>query len=322
MVARKRHTDMTANTLAAKLSAGELIVLDGAIGTELERLGAPMHNEIWCGNALETHPELVREVHRSYIAAGADVITANSYSTARHALNLAGLGDKTFDWNQRAMKFATEARDSHAGDRPVWIAGSVSPFGSWQRMSADELRPSFAEQARILVDNGADLLILETLASPPDVVFAAVEETAGLGVPVWVGISCLEDRQSGAIMHGVEESQEHGDTARPYEPFGQVVEQAMSRGGSAALMMHSDLNVTRGAVEILRKHYDGAIGAYPNAGYWERPTWAFVDQIEPDVFAANASEWVDLGASIVGGCCGIGPAHIEAFTDRMGRRRN
>ena len=74
-----------ANGLEQRLADGELIILDGAIGTELERLGAPMHEEIWCGHALETHPELVSEVHRSYIAAGADIITTNTYTTARHA---------------------------------------------------------------------------------------------------------------------------------------------------------------------------------------------------------------------------------------------
>ena len=296
-----------------RLDQGEVVILDGAIGTELERLGAPMHDEIWCGHALETHPELVSEVHRSYITAGADVITANTYSTARHALQFAGLEDQTGAWNTLAVKLAADARDAHATDRPVWIAGSVSTFGSWHKLTADQLRPSFAEQARILIDCGVDLIILETLASPPDIVCAAVEETRGLGVPVWVALSCLEDRDSGALMHGVEESREHGDIRQPFEPLAPVARRVMAEGGAALLMMHSDLAVTKAAVAELRASFDGPVGAYPNAGYWLRPNWAFVDQVSPDDYVSEAKSWIAAEAQIVGGCCGIGPDHIRAL---------
>jgi homocysteine S-methyltransferase len=84
-------------------------------------------------------------------------------------------------------------------------------------------------------------------------------------------------------------------------------------GFSALLMMHSEIDVTKAAVEILHRQYTGPVGAYPNAGYWQRPEWVFVDQIPPNDYVNKASTWVAEGAQIIGGCCGIGPEHIRAL---------
>ena len=302
--------------LAARLDAGGVVVLDGAIGTELERLGAPMHGAIWCGHAIETHPHLIAEVHRSYLAAGADVITANTYATGRHALALAGLEDRTVDWNSRAVEIALAERDRVAPGQEAWVAGSIAPFGRWRDAEAEELRASYAEQAEILIGAGVDLLILEMLAAPPDFVTVALEETLGRGVPVWVGLSCTEDRESGRLMYGVEESRGKS-TQRIFEPFADVARRAQAMGPAAVLMMHSEFAVTRAAVEDLRAALPGPVGAYPNAGYWIRPEWAFEDQVAPEAYAEAAAGWVAAGAQIVGGCCGIGPEHIAAMHNKL-----
>lgn len=310
-----------ANTqiLQDRLANDELIILDGAIGTELERIGAPMHEAVWCGHALDTHPELVTQVHQSYIDAGADVITANTYATCRQALKLGNLEDKMEPWNAFAMQLACQARDQarDASGRQVCVAGSVSTFMSTRGYAARELRPYFAEQAKILAGNGADLLLLETLGASPDVVGAAVEECLDLKLPVWVSVSCMEDRETGQVMHGIEESQKSDDQRNSYEPLASAVKDIMSRGGSALLMMHSDLAVTEAAVKDMHANFDGPVGAYPNAGYWLRPQWAFVDQISPQDYVKNARTWIDAGARIIGGCCGIGPDHIRALSEEL-----
>ena len=305
--------------LEALLRQGGIVVLDGAMGTELERLGAPMHDDVWCAKALEDHPDLVREVHRSYIEAGADVITTNSYAAPRHALEPGGLGDRVEAWNARAADFALEARDATDSPRPVYVAGSVSTFGSFGRLDPSELARGLHEQARILVRHGVDLLVLETLGAKRSDIEAGVEAIADLGLPVWVAMSCKQGGTSGKVMHGIEESQAHSDTddSVEYEPFGPAVAAVMARGGSAALMMHSDLKVTPAALDSIAAHYDGPRGAYPNAGHWLRPQWAFVDQVSPDAYAEEANGWVEAGACIVGGCCGIGPAHIKAVRERV-----
>ena len=305
--------------LEARLQRGGIVVLDGAMGTELERLGAPMHDAVWCAKALEDYPDLVREIHRSYIEAGADIITTNSYASPRHALEPGGLADRVEAWNARAVTLAREARDAGGSSRPVYVAGSVSTFGSFDRLDVGELARGLREQARILVEHGVDLLLLETLGSKRAGIEAGVEAIADLGLPVWVAMSCLQERDSGEVMLGVEESQAHSEAGdrQAYEPFGPAIAAAMGRGASAALMMHSDLNVTRAALESIAAHCEGPRGAYPNAGHWLRPQWAFVDQVSPEAYADEASAWIASGARIVGGCCGIGPAHIRAVRERV-----
>ena len=123
------------------LETNRPVILDGGIGTELQRLGAPMDHEAWCAVALDTHPDLVRQVHRSYIDAGADIITVNTYATTRQALRSGGIEEKFFHWNSRAVQIAQEALEDSAPGRDVLLAGSVSTFGNFDRFSDGELEP-------------------------------------------------------------------------------------------------------------------------------------------------------------------------------------
>ena len=113
-------------TLETRLVGKEVVILDGAVGTQLQKMGVPMNSHAWAATALQTHPYTVRLLHESYIRAGVDIITANSYSAARHNLVPLGLGDLTRELNLRAVVLAQEARDRCAKERPIYIAGSVS----------------------------------------------------------------------------------------------------------------------------------------------------------------------------------------------------
>ena len=90
-------------TLEDRLRNNEIVILDGAIGSEIERLGAKMDNAAWCGVANKTHPDTVRKVHAEYVRAGADVITANTFGTCRHVLAGAGLADEAAEITARAL---------------------------------------------------------------------------------------------------------------------------------------------------------------------------------------------------------------------------
>src|SRR5215210_8849091 len=113
--------------LERRMGEGEVVVLDGATGTELEKRGVPMDDAAWCAVALVTHPETVREVHEDYIRAGADVIITNTFPTARHVLEPAGMGERFRELNALAVELAKEAREN-AADGAVFIAGSISTF--------------------------------------------------------------------------------------------------------------------------------------------------------------------------------------------------
>ena len=311
----------TENDLTTRLEKKEIILLDGGIGTELERLGAPMDHDVWCAVALQSHPHLVKEVHRSYLNAGADVITVNSYAATRIALRNAGMEEKFGEWNRLAVQLAKEALAECDPDRAVYVAGSVSTFASssrfghsWKNGTGD-LKLWFREQAELLVESGVDLLLIETLASESSVMSAAVEAASDFDVPIWAALSCARDRKTGELSLGVEESSSQSQTFYAYhEPFDLALDKLATQGGySALLVMHSEVDVTQPAVRSLSNKYKGPVGAYPNAGYWQRPEWIFVDQISPDDYVAKARAWVDEGAQIIGGCCGIGPEHIRAL---------
>ena len=300
--------------LETRLESGQPLILDGANGSELERLGARMDQEVWCARALAEHPDLVREVHRRYIDAGADVITTNSFSATREAMQRNGLAEYFDAWNRLSVQIAHAARDDSSRASSVFVAGSVSSYGRFASLDKEAVTGHCRAQAEILVEEGVDLLILETLGSSAETVKAMINATAPLGLPVWVSLSCVRDRSTGAVMFGIEESTESNEQIDIFGPFADAVRDVTSVGGSVVLMMHSVRDVTEDAVKVLRDSFAGPVGAYPNAGYWTRPNWTFVDQVSPAQYLADARRWVDAGASIVGGCCGVGVEHISAVS--------
>ncbi len=303
--------------LEARLQAGGPVILDGANGTELERLGARMDQELWCARAIADHPDLVHRVHRRYVEAGADVITTNSFSATREAMQRCGLGAHFEAWNRRAARIALEERRRSSRAESIVVAGSVGTYGRFGHLALETMSDHFRAQGEILVDEGVDLLVLETLGSTARTVKAMVDATKALGVPVWVSISCVRDRDTGGVMFGIEESSEASGVTESYGPLADAVREIMSVGGSAVLMMHSVRDVTEDAVKVLRAAFSGPVGAYPNAGYWTRPSWTFVDQVSPDLYLADARRWVEAGAAIVGGCCGVGVEHIRVLAEGL-----
>ena len=297
------------------INSTDPIILDGGIGTELERLGAPMDHEAWCAVALESHPQLVRDVHRSYIDAGADIITVNTYAATRHALTNGGMEKNFTSWNKLAVQLARETLDASEVDRNILIAGSVSNFGHFNDQYTDkQLAPNFRDQAEILIENGVDFIILESLGAKTSTIVTALNAISEFGVPIWVAVSCAEDHDSGQLFLGIEESRIDSHRPLAHQELGEAIDTIMDTAGSALLVMHSTVDTTLPALQLMQSHYDGLRGAYPNAGYWLRPEWAFVDQISPQNYLERARKWLDTGARIVGGCCGIGPDHIAALS--------
>ena len=308
----------TETTLQTRLTNGEIIILDGATGTQLERLGAPMHSGVWCAAAIESHPHLVRQVHEDYIAVGADIITTNTYASGRASLAKSGLEENFVPWNRAAIKLAQEARDNAAVDRPIYIAGSIAPYDHWGEYDAATMRASYREMAELHAEGNVDFLQLEMLATDIENTIIAIEEASTVGLPVWVAISCFDVIETKELRLGARESQ--GDDipfSFGYDAFDTAIQQIMAAGGSVLSMMHSETHLGRAAVEVMRANYDGPLGVYPNAGYWQRPNWTFIDTITPDYFWQEAQAWIEGGAQIIGGCCGTGPEHIQAVAQGL-----
>ena len=177
-----------------RLDGGEVVLLDGAISTEIEKRGVPMDQLVWSGLGSKIGSETLLEVHKDYIRAGADVITTNTFSSARHSLAAAGQGEATREINAMAVSLARQAVDEASEGRTVLVAGSISPFGAYNEILGyesppiDLLKESYREQAEILAEEGVDLFLLEMLR---DVERASVIVEAALatGIPVWSGFS-------------------------------------------------------------------------------------------------------------------------------------
>jgi S-methylmethionine-dependent homocysteine/selenocysteine methylase len=191
----------------------------------------------------------------------------------------------------------------------------VSNFGHFGvRYTDEQLASNFKDQAEILIENGVDFIILESLGAKTSTIVTALNAITEFNVPIWVAVSCAKNHESGQLFLGIEESRLDSHWAPVHQELGEAIDIIMDTAGSALLVMHSTVDTTLPALQLIQSHYDGLRGAYPNAGYWTRPEWAFVDQISPEDYLDRAHKWLNTGARIVGGCCGIGPNHIAALS--------
>ncbi len=310
--------------LTDRLDGGDVIILDGANGSEIQRMGAPMHENAWCALATETHPDIVRSIHENYINAGAEIITTNTYASGRQFLEDFGgrgtgsaLSDKSDELCRRSVELAIEARDA-AGNGPVWIAGSVSALGTLERLGEDRMRSSFGRQAAVLAESGVDLLLLEMLACDGPLSVVAIEEAAKTGLPIWVALSCMKD-DSGEIALGARQRPGAGGRRYGSGTFGESAAEIAEAGGEVFFLFHSQVEIAREGLRQLRESVGGAVGIYPHCGDFVAPDWQFVNMISPEDYLEEAKAWVGDGAQIVGGCCGIGLDHIKPLKDGLPR---
>lgn len=291
--------------LNRRLAAGEVVLIDGGTGTELEARGVSMNGAVWCGVAVLTDHDVVRATHEAYIRAGAEVITANTFPSNRLALEPAGFGDRVVEINRRAVEAAREAREN-AAEGPVLIAGSLSPHSAEgvpdPQPDAATVLACFREQVAVQAEAGVDLLALEMIPSAHygrPAAQAAVES----GLPVWLGMTGWSG--DGGWLH------EGGLSG--------LVAELVQPGVAAVNAMHTDVEQIHPALDEIEQQWDGVLGAYAHHGDWIPPNWIFQD-ITPEQYADAALSWVDRGVQIIGGCCGIRPQHIALLKERLPAR--
>jgi len=300
--------------LVERLGRGEVVILDGAMGTELQRRGVPMDRVAWSGAAIATHPQVVRAIHEDYIRAGADIIITNTFGASRHVLEPAGLGERVGELNQSAVALAREACEAAGDGRPLYVASSISSFlpenAKLAELPAEVARANYREQAENLAEAGADLIILEMMMDVENTTYA-IEAAAATGLPVWVGFSCrlAADGESIVFWQGGRDTE-----------FAPAFEKAMAAGGVLAGVMHSEVETLVPALSIVLARWPGPVAAYAHSGHFTMPDWQFVDVISPEGYLAAAEQWVAMGAQVIGGCCGIGPDHIRLLKERLPKR--
>jgi homocysteine S-methyltransferase len=294
------------DVIRQKLAKGEPIILDGGTGTDIQRRGVPMSNSTWCAEANLTHPQVVSDVHADYIKAGADIIIANTFATSALLFNALDRDDELLTIDKAAVKIAKDAAKGHdvavAGSmstmRPV-VAGSdrTSKQREWPEAEA---RALFKRKADNLAAAGVDFIMMEMMRDTDYSVWAT-EAAQATGLPVWIGISV--ERHDGKLTGFGREDQDFNTVARVLSALKPDV----------ISIMHTSPNDTDEAIDILRKHWKGPIGAYPESGYFKMPDWTFVDIIPPEELVKRSGAWKKKGVTAFGGCCGLGPEHITAL---------
>ncbi|MDC1272658.1 homocysteine S-methyltransferase family protein [Pelagibacteraceae bacterium] len=301
---------MAYNLIKQRLENKDTIILDGAIGAELEKKGAKMHKDLWCGTCSVESPDLVKKVHEEYILAGADIITTNTYATTPIGMKQYGFDDQINEFNKTSVQIAKEAVKN--SNKDIAVAGSVSTFGSLYKFGTKAMKPGFKEQLKILSGEGVDLIILEAMSSQADIVETIIECSLESKLPVWLSISCVIDDKTNKVMLGYNDTID-SDTSI-YEDFETSINNFSKIHKGPILIAHSDIEVTGQAIKIAKKKFNGVLGAYPNRGHYEKPHWKFVDNITPSEYLEKAKSWVEDGAQIVGGCCGVGVEEIKAIS--------
>lgn len=304
-------------TITEKIDSKELILLDGGVSTELQKRGIPLDANVWSGLTTKTHPEEVLKVHEDYIAAGSQVITANTYSTARHVLESINLGHEAKVLNLKSVQLAKQARDNVA-DNDVWIAGSISsmpPLTSDRDVWADEhAEASYQELAEVLAEAGVDLIIAEMMCDI-DNASMVIKAAVSTGLPVWIGYSVLIDEDSTDVK-GLRWKNARNVNAA--DNLASILDILGSLGGQAAGIMHTTVKDTDTALEVLGQHWTGPKFAYAETGRLVVPDWDFEQVCSPDSYSREIKNWIhkhDL--QIVGGCCGTGPDHIRAIKSAL-----
>jgi len=286
-----------------------MVVLDGGMGRELQRSGAPFRQPEWSALALSEAPEAVVGVHASFIAAGAQVITSNSYAVVPFHIGEERFAREGRQLAEIAGKLARTAAD--ASVNPVRVAGSLPPlFGSYR---PDLFQPErVAEVLTPLLEGLAanvDLWLAETQSLIAEVRAIHAHPPAD-GKPFWVSFT-LQD-----------EDTDETPRLRSGEPVAEAIEAVASLGVAAVLFNCSQPEVIGAAVDVARSvierlNADIAIGAYANA-FPPQPKEAKAndgldelrEDLDPPGYLVWARDWQQRGASLIGGCCGIGPEHI------------
>lgn len=286
-------------SIEERLRKKPVLLLDGALGTELFRRGIDTRLPVWSAHALATNPEVVREIHQDYIRAGAEIITTDTFRTTTRALGKKGLANRARELTFLAVEEAKEAR-AQTAKHPVWIAGSVAPLEDcYEPNLVPDFKTAFREHSEFvewLVEAGVDLILIETMNSV-DEAKAAAMAACRVNLPFFVSFTCAP----GGRIYGGEEIEQAVQAVLPLHPSALLINCTPSADVSAALC-------------LLVQASQLPAGAYANIGKPEPVFgWEFTHEVDIPRYTDYAKEWVDCGAKIIGGCCGTTPEYIAAL---------
>jgi methionine synthase I (cobalamin-dependent) len=268
----------------------------------------------WCATA-SLEFDILKQIHKDYINAGAKIITTNTYASNRMILEVAGVEDKFEEINLAAINAAIQAREE-CGRDDVLVAGSLShqipyedAFRSQEekdkyinKLTPEYFQKSFDELAFFLADNGCDFILLELMYRPDriDIIF---DSASKVGLPVWAGFSSRNKDGLIALTTDYEYS------------FKKMINNVKHHKLDVVGIMHCDIGVIEESIKELKEIYDLPIMAYPEVAVFNFPRYDMSNVIQPNDYLVEAKKWKDAGAQIIGGCCGTTVEHIKLLNE-------
>lgn len=288
------------------MKSSPLIILDGGLATELESRGQDLDDDLWSARLLRDQPDEIVAAHRAFINAGAEVITSASYQATLPGFEKAGItSTEAEDLLRLSIRLAKQAREQAPG---VQVAASIGPYGAFLANGAEYTGDYALNQQglidfhqrrwQILASERPDIMLCETVPSLPEAMALAQLAVDSSPIPVWVSFSC---RDGSHISDGTE-IQSVIRELRQYDLI-----EAVGVNCTPPQFL-PDL------IQRIRSETDKRIIAYPNSGEVfdaNSRTWHGARELED--FTTQAAYWRQLGASIIGGCCRVTPAHIASL---------
>jgi len=291
---------MEHKTFLERLSSGEILVADGAMGTNLQARGllrgAPA--ETW----LLENPEEVKRLHSDFLRAGANILLTNSFGASPLRLDSAGLAGRVEELNRRAVELARQAiEETPQEDRPLFVAGSMGPCGGllkpYGMLEEEQIYDSYAAQASALSMAGVDLLLVETQFDLTEARLAVKAARQNSDLPLVLSFSF--DRGTRTMM-GVRPSQVAAD-------FSATADAVDVLGINCGRSLEDNLE----ALKELHSAIGSPIWFKPNAGLPKTDAQGNTYYtVTPEEIGSLVTEWIATGAQVVGGCCGTNPEHL------------
>ncbi|WP_435257556.1 homocysteine S-methyltransferase family protein [Thioclava sp. FR2] len=288
----------------------EITLLDGGMGQELVARSGDDPTPLWATRVMMDHPGMVRDIHADYYAAGATVATSNTYAIHHDRLERFDLDPMFHSLHLRALVEAHEARALNGSGR---IAGSLGPLIATYRpevtQPVDIAAPKYAEIARILGPH-VDFFLIETLASV-EMCEGAVKGATEGGKPIWLSVTV--DDHDGSKLRSGEPIVDLARLVRDYPIAAVLANCSVPEAMTDALAGLKTLGLPFGAYANGFTHISGNF-------LKDAPTVKELTHrhdLTPEKYADFALSWVAMGATIVGGCCEVGPAHIRHLAERL-----
>jgi len=321
-----------------KLKSNSKIFLDGGNGSEIAKLGGEM-SPAFSALASITSPEIVIKVHEKFIDVGCDLITANTFSSTRHNLESINRGAEVKEFIIQSLKLSRQAIKNKGKESKVGIAGSLSNFFSLKENefvpnpkyipSFKQEEQNYKEAAKILKEEGVDILILEMLL---DIDHSKILLNAALetDLPVWVGLSsCISKFDNSVIGRNFSAEKEtsliYDETKYKEQPkfipddkivlLNDIVKSLTNMGGDVYGIMHTWFVDAFEGLRVIKNNWNGPMMFYPEIHKFDTKSHKAIVTSTEEEFANECEKLIDNQIQIIGGCCGVTDKHLKKLIE-------